>query len=157
VGTTIDPETKTDWEGKGVDPDIDVSSAKAMDVAYKKALETIIQAGGDRSERYEMEWALMEVDARLNPITLNETSLHEFVGVFGERKVSLDNGVLYYQREGQPTYALKPLSEELFSFVDKGMFYVRIRFRSDSSGVIDTMIMIYDTGQKREYSKNENH
>jgi hypothetical protein len=69
----------------------------------------------------------------------------------------LENGVLYYQREGQPAYALKPFSEELFSFVDKGMFYVRIRFRSDSSGVIDTMIMIYDTGQKREYSKNENY
>ncbi|GAH51449.1 unnamed protein product, partial [marine sediment metagenome] len=38
-------------------------------------------------------------------------------------------------------------------FVDKGMFYVRIRFGRNELETIDKMILIYDTGQKREYSK----
>jgi hypothetical protein len=155
VGTTIDPKTGTDWEGKGVEPDIDVPSAKAMAVAYKKALETIMQSDVDRSERYEMEWALMEVDAMLNPVTLDEVSLQEFIGVFGERKIDFENGVLYHQREGQPAYELAPMTKDLFSFVDKSMFYARIKFGRDQSGAIDKLIMIYDTGQKREFEKIE--
>ncbi len=154
VGTTIDPETGTDWEGKGVEPDIDVPSAKAMDMAYKKALETIMQADVGASEKYEMEWALMEVDAKLNPVTLDEVSLQEFVGIFGERKVFLENGVLNYQREEQPAYELEPMTKELFSFVDKSMFYVRIKFDRDKYGDVDKMIMVYDTGQKDEFRKN---
>ena len=151
VGTTIDPETGTDWEGKGVEPDIDVPSAEAMNVTYKNALETIMQSDIDKSERYEMEWTLMEVDARLKPVELNETSLREFIGVFGERKIFLENGVLNYQREGQPAYELEPMTKDLFWFVDKSMFYARIRFGRDKSGAIDKIIMVYDTGQKEEF------
>ncbi len=153
VGTTIDPITGTDWEGKGVVPDIDVPSAKATDVAHKIALETIVKSHTDASERYEMEWALMEVDARLNPVSLDEVSLQEFVGVFGERKIFMEGGVLKYQREGQPVYELEPMSQDLFAFVDKSMFYVRIKFGRDQSGAIDKMILFYDTGQKNELPK----
>ena len=153
VGTTIDPETETDWEGKGVQPDIDVPSGQAMDVAYKKALETILQTDKDPSNRHEREWALMEADARLNPVTLDEASLQEFVGVYGERKILLEGGVLKYQREGQPVYELEPMTKDLFSFVDKAMFYVRIKFGRSQSGSVDKMILLYDTGQKDELLK----
>jgi len=155
VGTTIDPVTGTDWEGEGVEPDIAVSSGMAMDVAYKLALEKIMESDVDRTERSEMEWALMEVEANLNPVILDESSLQEYVGVYGERNIFFENGALFYHREDQPDYELEPMSKDLFSFVDKGMFYVRIRFGRDESGAIDKMIMLYDTGQKSEYSKTE--
>lgn len=153
VGTTIDPETGTDWEGRGVEPDIDVPSGQAMEVAYKKALETIQQTDKDPSKRHEREWALMEADARLNPVTLDEAALQEFIGVFGERKIFLEGGLLKYQREGQPVYELEPMTKDLFSFVDKGMFYVRIKFGRGHTGTIDKLILVYDTGQKDEFSK----
>ncbi len=154
VGTTIDPETGTDWEGEGVEPDIDVPSAKAMDVAYKKALEIIMQSDDDASKRYEREPAGMEADARLNPVTLDETSLQEFVGVFGKRKIFLEGGVLMYQREGQPVYILESMTKDLFSFVNDSMFYVRIKFGRNQSCEVDKMILVYDTGQKDEVPKN---
>ncbi len=154
VGTTIDPVTGIDWEGKGVEPDITVSSGQAMDVAYKKALEDILKSDVDRMVRNEIEWAMMEADANLNPVKLDEASLQEYVGLFDSRMISCVDGVLAYQRENQATYELAPMSKDLFSFVDKGMFYVRIRFFRDSSGAVDSLIMLYDTGQKREYKKS---
>ncbi|UCE42419.1 MAG: S41 family peptidase [Candidatus Aminicenantes bacterium] len=153
VGTTIDPETDTDWEGKGVEPDVDVPSGKAIDIAYKEALETILQSDKNASKRYEREWALMEADARLNPVSLDEASLQEFVGAFGPRKIFLENGVLMYHREGQPVYELEPMKKDLFSFVDNSMFYVRIKFGRNQSGAVDKMILVYDTGQKNEVPK----
>jgi hypothetical protein len=153
VGTTIDPETRTDWEGKGVEPDMDVPSGQAMDVAYKKALETLVQSDAEPSKRYEIAWALMEVDARLNPVSLDESALREYTGDFGNRKIFVKDGALHYQREGRPAYELEPMTKDMFSFVDKGMFYVRVRFSRSQSGDVDTMILVYDTGQKDEILK----
>ncbi len=155
VGRVIDPITGSDWEGNGVEPDILVSSGKAMDVAYKKALEYLIKSKKQRSERYEREWALAEVEARLEPIILSEKNLEECVGAYGERRIMVEDGILVYQKEGSPAYKLKPMSKDMFSFEDKGMFYVRIKFVRDESGNVDKMILLYDTGQRGEYKKNK--
>lgn len=154
--TIIDPLTGTDWEGKGVEPDIAVPSAKAMNVAYSEALKKILQSDVDKTHRYEMEWALMEAKARLNPVTLDAASLQEYVGVYGKRKITSKNGSLVYQREGKPAYKLEPMSKNLFSFVDKSMFYVRISFGRDKSGAVDKIILLYDTGQRDESKKTGN-
>ena len=98
-----------------------------------------------------MEWALMEADARLNPVKLDESSLQEYVSGFGDRKIFVENGMLHYQREEKNAYELEPMTADLFSFVDKSMFYVRIKFGRDQSGTIDKLIMVYDTGQKQEF------
>jgi len=41
IGRSISPITKTDWEGTGVEPDVEVSAAEALDVARKLAAEEI--------------------------------------------------------------------------------------------------------------------
>ena len=43
----------------------------------------------------------------------------------GARKLLLENGRLYFQRAGQPKYALVPLSEELFMIEE--IPYLRIK------------------------------
>jgi hypothetical protein len=41
----------------------------------------------------------------------------------------------------------------LFSFIDKSMFYVRVKFVRDASGAVNKIILIYDTGQIDEIEK----
>jgi C-terminal processing protease CtpA/Prc len=41
TGRSISPITKTDWEGTGIEPDVKVSAAEALDVAQKLAAEEI--------------------------------------------------------------------------------------------------------------------
>jgi retinol-binding protein 3 len=52
TGRSISPITKTDWEGTGVEPDVKVSAAEALDVAQKFAAEEISKGrsnvAGDR-------------------------------------------------------------------------------------------------------------
>jgi len=61
---------------------------------------------------------------------------------------------LSYQREGNAEYELVPMAQDLFSFRDPGMFYVRIKFERDKGGIVDKLIMLYDTGQKQVSKKN---
>jgi C-terminal processing protease CtpA/Prc len=153
TGKTFDPLTQTDWEGKGVEPDIIIASGKAMDVAYEAALQKLISSKVERSERQEMEWALMEAQARLNPISLDESALKEFVGKFGIRRITIEKDTLIYQKEGNPAYELSPMTKDLFSFTDKSMFYVRVKFERDESGAVNKIVLLYDTGQKDESQK----
>jgi hypothetical protein len=153
TGTTLDPLTNTDWEGKGVEPDIKVPSGKAMDVAYEAALQEILRSDVGRSERYEMEWALMDAQARLNPVTLDESALEDYVGEYGERKITSEKDSLLYQKEGNPIYELVPMAKDTFSFADDSMFYVRVRFDRDESGDVNKIVLLYDTGQKSEFQK----
>lgn len=43
VGTAINPMTKTNWEGIGVEPDVKVDADKALDMAYKMASKELEQ------------------------------------------------------------------------------------------------------------------
>ena len=40
----VNPITGTNWEGVGVEPDIDVPAAGALEVAYRRALQTVLSA-----------------------------------------------------------------------------------------------------------------
>jgi hypothetical protein len=155
VGTVIDPVTGKDWEGKGVEPDISVSPGKALDTAYLDALEKALQTDPERWKRVEIEWALPEAEARLNPVDLNPAELAPYTGTFGERRITLKEDILIYQREGAEVYELRPMSQDLFRFEDPAMFYVRLKFLRDDSGRVTAMVLLYDTGQKQECLRTE--
>jgi C-terminal processing protease CtpA/Prc len=149
----VDPVKGTDWEGKGVEPDIATPAEKAKDTAYKMALDHILDTKPNRMKRTEMEWALMEVEANLNPVTPDASALGEYVGIFGKRKIAVAESSLTYQREGGTIYKLKPMSKDLFTFENEAMFYVRIRFGRDDSGNIDKIILLYDVSPSQEFAK----
>ncbi|MDH5604507.1 MAG: S41 family peptidase, partial [Cyclobacteriaceae bacterium] len=139
----VDPVTGTDWEGKGVEPDIATPVEKAKDTAYKMALDHILDTKPDRMERSEVEWAMMEVETNLNPVTLDAAAIGDYVGIFGKRKIAVAESSLTYQREGGSIYKLKPMSKDLFAFESEAMFYVRIRFGRDDYGNINKIILLY--------------
>lgn len=152
-GTTIDPLTSSNWEGKGVKPDIEIPTKFAKDKAYFLALMEIKQNSQDQFLKAEIEWAIPEVEAKLNPISLKTKDLKEFEGVFGERIISIRNGELTYSKGDNKTQILIPMSNDLFAFQDGSMFYVRISFIRDESSKIIKMRLLYDTGQKTDYDK----
>lgn len=47
IGKTINPVTGSNWEGSGVVPDIPVAAEQALNVAYRLALESVIESLGE--------------------------------------------------------------------------------------------------------------
>jgi hypothetical protein len=129
----INPITKTNWEGTGVEPDVKVPSAKAMDVAYSMALEKLLAKAGDTGAKHELEWVLGGLKAKQNPVQASEATLKMYEGLYGERKVTLENGALYYQRTG-PKYRLIPMSETLFQ--PEGLDDYRFRFEVENGKAV---------------------
>jgi len=49
----INPITKTNWEGTGVQPDVATPASEARDVAYRLALEKLVATAGDEARKQQ--------------------------------------------------------------------------------------------------------
>jgi retinol-binding protein 3 len=113
IARAINPITKTNWEGTGVAPDISISASKAYDKAYQLALDKLAAKTTDKAKKSQLDWLKIVQEAKINPVQLDSATLSKYTGVYEERKVTLENGDLYYQRRG-PKYKLLPVNQTMF-------------------------------------------
>ena len=144
----INPITKTNWEGTGVTPDIQAPAAQAFDKAYGLALEKLLTKASDAETKNQIEWVLTGQKAKMNPVQVSQETLAKYVGVYQDRKITMENGTLYYQRLG-PKYRLIPLTLSIFE--PEGLEFFRVEFVV-KNGTAAELIGLYDNGE-REPSK----
>jgi hypothetical protein len=99
--------------------------------------------------RHSVDWVLTAVRARTNPPPpLAEQTLRGYAGSYEDRKVTFENGALFYQRTAQK-YRLLPLSSVLFAL--DGMDTFRLEFTVKEGRAVE-VVGVYENGQ-REPSK----
>jgi len=141
----INPVSKTNWEGTGVKPDIAVPAAEAFDKAYALAVEKLAAKTTEPEKKAEYDWILAGIQARQNPPRLDPKVLKTYVGLYGERKVTFENGSLFYQRTG-PKYRLMPLTATLFAL--DGLDSFRIEFVVKDGRAVE-LTGLYDNGERQ--------
>jgi C-terminal processing protease CtpA/Prc len=57
-GRAINPITKTNWEGTGIEPDIKIESGQALQAAHLDALKKILATATDPRHREQLESAI---------------------------------------------------------------------------------------------------
>ncbi|RKR82063.1 peptidase S41-like protein [Mucilaginibacter gracilis] len=150
-GRPIDPITKTDWENTGVVPDIAVPVNDALLSAQAKALESLLAL---QPTNANAAWALAPLKAAQYPVVLPLDLLRSYEGSYSEgiRKLFLEDGKLYFQRTGQPKYALEPLAEDLFQV--PALPYLRLKITKQGDKVTG-FVRVYQDGssftEKRDY------
>jgi len=152
-GLAINPITGTNWEGTGIEPHIKTSREQALDVAYREALKKLEEKVTDDRIKSQLTWAIANLDARLNPFEVEESVLRQYVGTYGPRVVTFENGELYYQREDRPKFKMIPMSEDMFNFED--IPYFRVRFERDEAGKVIKFVGVYDNGHTDENMKDK--
>ncbi len=144
TGRAINPITKTNWEGTGVTPDVQVPQNIALETAEKLALEKILKKTKEPERISALNWQIDGLKAITNPYTTDENTLKSFAGVYEDRTVTFENGKLYYQREGRPKMEMIPMAENMFMIAE--VPYFRIKFNKDSDGKPTEFIGLYDDG-----------
>jgi C-terminal processing protease CtpA/Prc len=144
-GRAINPVTKTNWEGIGVQPDVKVQQEKALETAHVLALEKIAKRKKESSAKKEIEWLIETLKSSLNPVRVEENALQRYAGSYSDRLVTFENGKLYYQRKDRQKYELIPMSEDLFRLKDLEVF--RIKFEKDKSGIVTGLTGMYSDGR----------
>ena len=141
----VNPISKTNWEGTGVEPDVKVSADEAFDTALAMALETVFAAEQDPRFKDYYRWHLDAQRAKVSPPRVPETVLQTYVGSYGPRRITLENGSLFYQRDQRPKLKMIPLGADTFMFHELSMF--RLRFIQEN-GRVTALEGYYDDGRK---------
>jgi hypothetical protein len=122
----VNPISKTNWEGTGIEPDVKVPAGQALNKAQAMALEKLAAKEKDERIKLTFQWALDGLLAKMNPVTIAEGTLESYAGDYGPRKIILENGDLFYQRENGPKIKMIPMSEDYFSFAEVPYFRLKI-------------------------------
>ena len=145
TGRPINPISGTNWEQTGIEPHISVPAEQALDAAYLMALEKALKKAEDNGQKFQINWALDGLRAKLNPIEVPAEILKKYAGDYGERKIGLKKGWLYYRRTG-PQYKLVPLKENLFRV--EGIDFFRVEFIMDKNHKVSELVGLYDNGTR---------
>lgn len=151
-GRAINPITNTNWEGTGVVPHIKVEADKALEIAEMKALEYMVKKVNDPQLKYRYNWALSGKKASLNPMSVKKSILKSYIGTYDERKITMENGKLFYQRANRTKHKLVPIKENEFMVGD--ISYFRVRFIKENNK-ITAIEGLYDNGRTDKNLKSK--
>jgi len=66
-GRAVNPVTKTDWEGTGVKPDVQVPAEKALKMANLMALKRAVQKTTDPIIKQRLDGLIADLEKELRP------------------------------------------------------------------------------------------
>jgi hypothetical protein len=143
----VNPITGTNWEGTGVQPDIKVASEQALTKAHAIALQEAAERLKDDPIRSPgLAWAAPIVRAKADPVEVPENILKQYVGTYGPRTISFENGHLMYARGDRPARQLIPLAESTFMIEDSSRF--KMTFERDEAGKVTAIHGQYQDGHE---------
>ncbi len=112
----LHPETNSNWEGIGVEPDVKMPHEKALFTAHRLALQELLEGCASEDKKHQLNWSLDRVKAQYDPYELHESQLRKYTGEFRGWVITLNNGFLYLSQKGSIGVSkMIPISETLFT------------------------------------------
>jgi hypothetical protein len=143
-GRPVNPVTRSNWEGTGVRPDVQVPAADALLAAHELALNEQFRRltaadsapAADPPAVDELRWTLDAVRAQRQPARAANAA--EFAGAYGPRRVRADGSRLVLEHGRRPPKTLLPLGGDTYTLAEDP--YVRFEFERDAGGRVAALV-----------------
>lgn len=146
----IDPITKTDWEVTGIKPDIKAADKEVLATAHIMALEKLMSVNKADSIMYQ--WQLSGIKAKQYPVRIDSVTLKSYTGIFKDKRLTFEDGKLFYQKTGSEKYELIPISRDLFMIEEASYLHIKINIEN---GEVTGITRLYEDGASRKELKNK--
>ncbi|KQB37053.1 S41 family peptidase [Flavobacterium aquidurense] len=147
-GEVKDPVTHTDFEGKGVMPDVLCKSEDAVNTAHLLAIQKLSSKNTDSSNN--LDWYIPVIKNRQKTVKVDSTILKSYQGHYGKSELAYEGSNLYYKWNNIATFLLIPLEQDLF--IIDGIDTFRIKIIAEKNAVTGIK-RIYQDGQEKFYKK----
>ncbi|MEP6805127.1 MAG: S41 family peptidase [Flavobacterium sp.] len=148
VGEVKDPITNTDFEGKGVMPDVLCKSEEAVNTAHILALQKLSSKNKDSLNN--LDWFIPIIKNRQKAANIDSSILKSYEGKFGKSELKYENDNLYYKWNNIASFLLTPIDQDLFLL--NGIDDFRIKVILDKNEVTGIK-RVYQNGDERVYVK----
>ena len=147
---SINPVTKTDWEGTGVIPDVEAKASNALLTARELIFKNQMLAAKDEKEKYKSEFylhtLLLEKETKNPPLSI----LSQLTGTYPDVTIYLDKGKLLCKNNDDKNVSeLKQIDKNLFQ-IDKN---AHIAFFKGSNGQFSSIKIYINDGTVFEEAK----
>jgi hypothetical protein len=123
--------TGKSWDKVGVQPDIAVDAADALETAHAEAVRRLGIKTKDEQRKRELHWILQSLAAH---VEVADAQMRELAGEYERYTVRLHRGRLLYSYDGGPERPLIPIGEGLFAI--DGVESRRVELRSEGVLVV---------------------
>ncbi|WP_334183989.1 S41 family peptidase [Novosphingobium sp.] len=148
IGQIRDPVDHGDFEGVGVQPDIQSPSIQALPLAHKLALENLAKT--DDARQAELDWLLPVLSANIKPPALEAGMVQKAVGKYEGRQIVRENGALFYIWRDRFRVALEPIGPNLFAVEGVSDFRYRLNTRN---GKVTSLERVNKDGSIQTYKR----
>lgn len=132
TGSPVSPVTGGNWEGGGVQPDVEVVAADALVRAQQLALASLVDMPGEQDARQAARWSLEALTA--TPPVQVAADIVALAGQYGVVAIEPAGDALQLRQGRRPPLRLRPLATDLY-FVD-GDPTRRVHFERTPAGDI---------------------
>lgn len=112
----INPVTKTNWEARGVIPDIKTNSDGALDISRFRFYDYLVTTSKDSGTIQSARWLRKVLFSKLHPPLIASRSLKKYAGNYSGSIVSFENGNLYFTPSDGYKDILVPVLQTVFAF-----------------------------------------
>lgn len=149
ITRSINPVTGGDFEGTGVQPDIEVPAAQALDAACVKAIEGALASESEIDRKVALrDIFLPHYRGRVAPTKLDRDATAGYVGEYASRRrrftVRQTDAGLTVESPGLGTMAPEPLSRDRFRLQEG----VHLWFRRDEAGKVNGAVITVLRGRE---------
>lgn len=143
----VNPVTKTNWEGKGVAPDVDCPAELAFDKAYALALSALHdKAPGTGNKKAWLKGLLDYQEGLSNPHPISTSEMEAYAGAYGPARVLVEGGRLYVIEPNRSKSRLIFLGGD--AFLIEGNKTMKIVFERNAAGQVTAVFPLEFDGTK---------
>jgi hypothetical protein len=143
-GRPINPITRSNWEGTGVEPHILVLAEEALKTAHLHAMEQLSAKCQNEDERNYLVWMTEIIASDYSPVVLDEADLFHYVGEFDNRRFLVEKGRLFYGHKDFPeSWKLVPMTKTCFRLDED----IKFEFVVEQAGNASAVKIYYGDGR----------
>ena len=142
---TENANTKTDWEGMGVIPQVRANESKALMTAQKIALTDKLGLSNDEKEKKKITWLINYYQSQNSPASINVSDYTQATGRFAEFEIAISDNHLLFRDTNQRTKDYKkliPITPTLFQ-IERDY---QVELVKDTNGHFSSIKMFWDDG-----------
>jgi hypothetical protein len=148
---SINPITKTDWEGTGILPDVPVAADEALIKAQNLILTKQLANTATDKQKRRIQWCIEALRVHDYDKSLNVEVLKTYAGEYDRFNVFVKDNELYLHDFVGRTFHLKPITQTLFLAND----WLQLEFLS-TDGKVSELKMLGKPGWVNVMAKSKN-